>query len=259
MKSFKDSKLDDNSQSVDSLNSVELENAILLLLLRCIVEVTKEKEKEQERERESEEKGQTKKGKKKKTSRQPVTLHLVTPCDINQFQSFLLYSAATRAAQFFSWMSSNHAPFSYSVGGLVCRGTAAVAGALSLASCTSFRAALKGKKNKDVDIEKEKEKESREEPVVLYFRWMNVGPSPRPALVEAALIHCEGGSARTGNLLGFDRLATLSSLRGTSSLSPSAEELAGQVSFALDVLLRRAGLSSSSMVRNKAVYLHFLS
>lgn len=226
-----------------SLNLPEVELALALLLLRCIVEVTQEKEKELEKERaedssKSKGKGKGRSGKgANKGSKLTCSLILLVPCNLSQQQGFLLYSAATRAAAYHSALVSAgtvSSSFQYMVRGMLNRGVSSVAGALSLPALQAFRAALRSRKEDTED----------NEPLVLYFRLQQ-----DPKNFEAALIRCEGGltAVKSGNLLGFDRLATLASISGYSGLSDQsdASECAKYLSVALSVLMKRAKLSQN--------------
>jgi len=186
-----------NSDERDSsaLSGIEIESALALLMLRCLMEVGKEKERELQKEREeaavAKASGKGKKASsKRKSARVSCSVSLVVPCGLAQQEAFLLYSAACRAAQFHGVLCSGGAggSFAYSVRNLTNRAACGVAGALSLQP--SVRSGLRG---------------PAPEPPVLFLR----RDGPR---WEAALVRCEGGeeASRSGNLLGPGRLNTVS-------------------------------------------------
>ena len=241
-----------------SLTLPEIEAAMALLLLRCIVEVTQEKETELEKERAEESskskgKGKGRSGKSNnKGTRLTCSLVLLVPCNLSQQQGFLLYSAASRAAAYYGalviagMLSSS---FQYVMRGMLNRGVSTLAGALSLSALQSFRTALRSKKEDTTDNES----------LVLYFRLHQDSKN-----FEAALIRCEGGltAVKSGNLLGFDRLATLATISGCSGLSDQsdASECAKYLSIAVSVLMKRANLSEDDKlvgVNSFFVRLHY--
>ena len=236
-----------------SLSLPEIEAALTLLLLRCIVEVTQEKEKELEKERAEESskskgKGKGRSGKgSSKGARLTCSLVLLVPCNLSQQQGFLLYSAASKATAYYGSLVAAgmlNSSFQYVMRGMVNRGVSTLAGALSLSALQSFRAALRSRKEDTDDIE----------PLVLYFRLQQDSKN-----FEAALIRCEGGvtAVKSGNLLGFDRLATLATISGHSGLSDRSDalECAKYLSIALSVLTKRAKLSEDEKLVGVISYL----
>ena len=194
--------LADSGQAI--LNRQELETALALLILRCIIEVSKEKEKELEKERNDEisktGKGKSKKG-KSKGGKVGCSLNLVVPCGLSQQQGFLLYAAAGKAVQYHSTLVSSglhSSSFQYSVHSLSNRGVATVAGAISM---TSLRTAILSRNKVG---EKENSPANDNEPLVFYMRWLrDQTATPAFPYFEAALIRCEGGASATisGKLL----------------------------------------------------------
>ena len=188
IEAFYDHFVSDQTDTSSALSGVEIESALALLLLRCLLEVGKEKEKELQKEKEEAANAMAGKGKKSpkrssKSAKISCTVSLVVPCGLGQQEAFLLFSAASRAAQFHSVVSQGQAGgcFAYSMRNLTNRAACAVAGALSLQA--SVRGCLR--------VERP--------PRVLAVR----GDGAR---WEAGLVACEGCSA--ANLLGPDRLHT---------------------------------------------------
>ena len=234
IESFYDHFTGDGSDS-SALNGVEIESALALLLLRCLFEVGKEKEKELQKEKEEaanvKAKGK-KASKRSKTAKTPFTVSLVVPCGLSQQEAFLLYSAATRAAQFHGLVCQGlpGGCFAYSMRNLTNRAVCAVAGALSLQA--SVRSGLRL-------LQEEK-------PLVLFLR------TDRNRRLEAGLVGCEGGPAAgaTGNLLGQGRLHTLAT---TSHLG-----LGLGLQEAVEALLGPKGVGLASLQVTHTSPLHIL-